>query len=147
VNINLTEESDMRETENTHLVQQAYAAFGRGDVQGVLDTLHPEVAWQPITGASAAVPMGGARRGKAAVGEFFTTLAKSMTFEVFEPREFVAQGDKVVVLGYYKAKTASGRPFASDWVMIFTVANGQVARFQEFTDVAALNAAFEGVPA
>ena len=70
-----------------------------------------------------------------------------MTFEVFEPREFVAQGDKVVVLGYYKARTAAGRPFASDWVMIFTVANGKVARFQEFTDVAALNAAFEGVPA
>ena len=137
----------MHEAQNTKVVQEAYAAFGRGDVQGVLDTLQPDVAWQPITGASAAVPMAGARRGTAAVGEFFATLAKSLTFEVFEPREFVAQGDKVVVLGYYKAKTASGRAFASDWVMIFTVANGKVARFQEFTDVAALNAAFEGVPA
>jgi len=137
----------MREAENTTLVKQAYAAFGRGDVQGVLDTLHSDVVWKPITGASPEVPMGGERRGQAAVAEFFKILGQSLVFEVFEPREFVAQGDKVVVLGYYKARTASGRPFASDWVMIFTVANGKVTRFQEFTDVAALNAAFEGVPA
>jgi ketosteroid isomerase-like protein len=100
-----------------------------------------------VTGASPAVPMGGERRGQAAVAEFFKILSHSMHFEVFEPREFVAQGDKVVVLGYYKAKTGSGRPFASEWVMIFTVANGKVTQFQEFTDVAALNAAFEGVAA
>jgi uncharacterized protein len=137
----------MREAENTALIKQAYAAFGRGDVQGVLDTLDPHVVWMAVTGASPAVPMGGERRGVGAVGEFFKTLAKSLTFEVFDPREFVAQGDKVVVLGYYKARTVSGRPFASDWVMVFTVANGKVTRFQEFTDVAALNAAFEGVAA
>jgi hypothetical protein len=135
----------MREAENTTLVKQAYAAFGRGDIPGVLDTLHNDVAWAAVTGASAAVPMAGERRGRAAVGELFNTLGRSLTFEVFEPREFVAQGDKVVALGYYKARTAAGRPFASDWVMVFTVADGQVTRFQEFTDVAALNAAFEGV--
>ena len=137
----------MREAENTNLVKQAYAAFGRGDILGVLETLDPDVVWKAVTGASAAVPMSGERRGRAAVTEFFNTLGRSLTFEVFEPREFVAQGDKVVALGYYRARTAAGRPFASEWVMVFTVANGKVTRFQEFTDVAALNAAFEGVAA
>ena len=137
----------MGEIENTSVVQRTYAAFGRGDIPGVLDTLATDIVWAPVIGASPAVPMGGERRGRAAVAEFFTTLGRSLTFEVFEPREYVAQGDKVVVLGYYRAKTAAGRPFASDWVMIFTVSNGKVTRFQEFTDVAALNAAFEGVPA
>jgi ketosteroid isomerase-like protein len=138
---------DMRETENTNLVKQAYAAFGRGDVQGVLDTLHPDVRWRPVTGASAAVPMAGERRGRNAVAEFFATLAASLTFEVFEPREFVAQGNKVIALGYYKGRTAPGRPFESDWVMVFTVVNGQVSEFQEFADVSALNAAYDGVTA
>ena len=137
----------MRETDNTNLVKQAYAAFGRGDVQGVLDVLHPDVRWRPVTGASPAVPMAGERRGRKAVAEFFATLAKSLTFEVFEPREFVAQGDKVVALGYYRGRTEQGQPFDSDWVMIFTVVNGQVTDFQEFADVSALNAAYEGVPA
>ena len=137
----------MGETENTALVKAAYAAFGRGDIQGVLDTLAPDVVWSAVIGASPAVPMAGERRGRQAVTEFFATLGRSLTFEVFEPREFVAQGDKVVVLGYYRARTAAGRPFASDWVMIFTIAGNKVTRFREFTDVAALNAAFEGVPA
>jgi len=137
----------MREADNTNVVKQAYAAFGRGDVHGVLDALDPEVRWRPVTGASPAVPMQGERREKAAVAEFFSILARSMTFEVFEPREFVAQGNKVVALGYYKARTAAGRPFASEWVMVFTLVNGKVAEFQEFTDAAALNAAFEAVPA
>lgn len=137
----------MREAENTTLVKQAYAAFGRGDIQGVLDTLHPDVVWTAVIGASAAVPTAGERRGRGAVAEFFAALGRSMTFEVFEPREFVAQGDKVVALGHYRARTGAGRPFESDWVMIFTIADGKVTRFQEFTDVAALNAAFEAVPA
>lgn len=137
----------MRDSANTTLVQQAYAAFGRGDIPAVLDTLHPDVIWSAVVGASPAVPMEGERRGRAAVGEFFDILARSLTFEQFEPREFVAQGDKVVALGYYRARTAAGRPFASEWVMIFTVVDGRIARFQEFTDVAALNAAFEGVAA
>ena len=137
----------MREADNTNVVKQAYAAFGRGDIQGVLERLDADVHWRAVTGASRAVPMQGERRGKAAVAEFFSILARSMTFEVFEPREFVAQDDKVIALGYYKARTAAGRPFASEWVMIFTLVNGKVTGFQEFTDVAALNAAFEGVPA
>src|SRR5688500_7849750 len=134
----------MREAENTAAVKQAYAAFGRADIPGVLDTLDNDVVWAPVTGASPAVPMAGERRGRAAVSEFFNTLGRSLIFEVFEPRDFVAQGDKVVVLGYYRARTAAGRPFASDWVMVFTVADGKIRRFQEFTDVAALNAAFQG---
>ena len=40
----------------------------------------------------------GARRGKDAVSEFFELLAKSETFNQFEPTEFIAEGDKVVVL-------------------------------------------------
>ena len=137
----------MHEAANTALVKQAYAAFGRGDVQGILDTLDANVGWLAVTGASPAVPTSGVRRGKAAVNEFFGVLAKTFAFESFEPREFVAQGDKVVALGHYRAKAVpTGRPFESDWVMIFTIANGgKITHFQEFTDVAQLNAAFEAV--
>jgi ketosteroid isomerase-like protein len=64
-------------------------------------------------------------------------------FEVFEPREFVAQGDKVITLGHYTAKVkATGRRFDSDFVMVFTLRNGKLTHFQEFLDTASLNAAF-----
>jgi ketosteroid isomerase-like protein len=89
------------------------------------------------------VPFSGERKGKAAVAEFFRQVAESEDFEQFEPREFVAQGDKVVALGHYRAVVkATGRTFGSDFVMVFTLRDGKIAAFQEFTDSAGINAAF-----
>lgn len=137
----------MQEAENTRVVREAYAAFGRADIQGVLDTLHDDVLWKPITGAGPHVPTAGERRGKSSVAEFFRILAESTTFEQFEPREFVAQNDKVVALGHYRARTKGGGQFESDWTMVFTLRGGKIVQFQEFTDSAAVNAAFAGVSA
>ena len=132
----------MREQQNTELVQRAYAAFLRGDIQTVLDSLDDNVVWQAVIGAAPTVPTRGERRGKAAVAEFFTQLAATVNFSRFEPREYVAQGDNVVALGHYTATTQVGGSFDSDFVMIFTIRNGRVVQFREFLDVAALNAAF-----
>ena len=36
----------MNEQENTELVRQAYAAYGRGDLEQVLACLSPQVEWE-----------------------------------------------------------------------------------------------------
>jgi ketosteroid isomerase-like protein len=130
---------------NTQIVRDAYAAFLRGDVAALLELLDDHVVWKPITGAAPYVPTGGERRGKASVGEFFQTLGQTITFEQFEPRQYVAEGDTVVALGHYRATTSTGKSFESDWVMVFTIRNDKIASFQEFTDVAAINDAFKGL--
>ncbi len=130
--------------QNIDLVQQAYAAFGRGDIDGVLATCGDDIVWEPVIGAGPHVPQAGLRRGKAAVREFFRILGESLEFERFEPQEFVAQRDKVVVLGAYAARPkGTGRRYASDWVMIFTIADGRIVSFREFADSAGLNDAYE----
>jgi ketosteroid isomerase-like protein len=133
----------MSEAQNTRVVQDAYAAFGRGDVPAILATLDESVLWKAVYGASPQVPTAGERRGKAAVGEFFKVLAQSFQFDRFEPREFIAQGERVAVLGSYAARTSTNKRVDSEWVMLFTVRNGKIAEFQEFTNTAMLNAAFE----
>jgi len=132
----------MSEADNTRVVQEAYAAFGRGDIQAILDRVDDNVVWNAWYGAGRHVPMGGLRRGKAAVSEFFKQIAQSLNFSRFEPREFVATGDKVVALGHYTAKTSAGKDYDSDFAMVFTLRNGKVTHFQEFNDSAAINAAF-----
>jgi len=133
----------MSEAQNTKIVQEAYAAFGRRDVPGILANMDDAIVWRPVHGAAKQVPFSGERRGKAAVAEFFKIVAEAQDFETFEPREFVAQGDKVIALGHYAAKVkATGRRFDSDFVMVFTVRSGKVVQFQEFLDTAGLNAAF-----
>jgi len=133
----------MSAAENTQLVQKAYAAFGRGDIPALLDLLDENVVWRAVTGAGPQVPTAGERRGRREVGEFFRVLGESIVFQQFEPRRFVAENDTVVALGHYRATTKPGGSFDSDWVMVFTVRNGKITNFQEFTDSAALNAAFE----
>jgi ketosteroid isomerase-like protein len=102
------------------------------------------VVWHPVIGAAPKVPTAGVRKGPDAVADFFRLLSESVAFTKFEPREFFAQGDKVVVLGFYSATSiATGRAFESEWVMVFTVKNGKVTEFKEFNDSAQLNAAFD----
>src|SRR5215211_4342376 len=45
----------------------------------------------------------GLRQGKAAVAKFFEQVNETTSFQQFEPREYVAQGDTVVALGHYRA--------------------------------------------
>ena len=137
----------MQEAQNTKVVQEAYAAFGHGDVQGILDRLTDDVIWKGVYGAAAYVPTSGERRGKAAVATFFKQVAETVKFSQFEPKEFVASGDKVVALGHYRATTSIGKSFEADFSMVFTLTNGKVSHFQEFTDSAAINAAYSVVGA
>jgi ketosteroid isomerase-like protein len=61
------------EQQNVDLVKQAYAAFGRGDLPGLLALLGDDIVW--TTPGPADVPTAGERRGKAAVAEFFQAIA------------------------------------------------------------------------
>jgi ketosteroid isomerase-like protein len=133
----------MSAEQNTAIVKDAYAAFARRDIPALLNLVSDDVDWQAVVGASAAVPTSGRRVGRQAVAKFFEDLAGGLQFRQFEPREFIAERDKVVVLGFYEATSlATGRGMSSDWVMVFTVRGGKIAQFREFADVAALNAAF-----
>ena len=133
----------MQEAQNTKIVQDAYAAFLRQDLNALLATFDEQIVWKAVTGAGPHVPTAGERRGKASVAEFFKIVAETMNFSVFQPQQFVAQGDKVVTLGHYTAKTSVGGAFDSDFAMVFTVRNGKITEFQEFMDSGALNAAFK----
>ena len=129
----------MSEARNTQLVKDAYAAFQKGDIRTILDMLDENVEWHGVIGTEGVLPQAGRRRGRAAVAEFFRQVAESTTFETFEPREFIAQGDQVCVVGSYKGKAnTTGETYATDWVMIFQVRDGRLASFREFTDSAQL---------
>ncbi|HWK11961.1 MAG TPA: nuclear transport factor 2 family protein [Vicinamibacterales bacterium] len=131
-----------QESRNTKIVQDAYAAFGRGDVQALLGYFADDIVWNAVYGTGPHVPTSGVRRGKAAVGEFFKQVAENVNFSRFEPKEFVAEGDKVVALGHYTATTPLGKSFDADFAMVFTLRDGKVVGFQEFSDSAAINAAY-----
>ncbi|HJU42254.1 MAG TPA: nuclear transport factor 2 family protein [Vicinamibacterales bacterium] len=125
--------------QNIALVQSSYAAFGRGDIDGVLATFDRNIEWK--TPGPEDLPTAGVRRGHAEVREFFGTLTELFDFELFEPHTFLADGDRVVVLGKDTVKVkASGKSISEDWCHVMTIRDGKVVAFQEFLDTAALAA-------
>ena len=131
----------MDEARNTQVVKDAYAAFGRGDIPALLALVDPDAEWTAVVGSR--TPTAGTRHKREGVAKFFQDLGASIEFQSFEPREFIAQGDKVAVLGHYVGRAKpTGRSFETDWVMIFTLRNGLVTRFIEFADSAGINEAF-----
>ena len=133
----------MTEEDNTNVVKRAYAAFKSGDMATLMATYADDVTWE-VYGPST-IPTAGTRRGLAEVKEFFATVNSTMTSQSFELREFVAEGDQVVVLGDYAwTVKATGRPFKSNFAHVATVRDGKIVRFREYTDTAAGAAAFAG---
>jgi len=131
----------MSERENTELVQRAYDSFRNGDIPAVIDSLSEDVQW--VTAEIEGVPVGGTWQGREQVGQFFQTLSEAQEPGQFEPREFVAQDDRVVALGHYARHVKStGKEWESDFAHVFTVREGKVARFQEYTDTVAIADAF-----
>lgn len=128
-------------SDNKALIQSLYAAFGRGDVPFILANLADSIEWVS-TGDAGAIPWAGIRRGRQGTLSFFEALGSNLEFELFEPAQFAADGDLIFVRGRTVAKVkGTGRRFDSEWVHIFTIANGRITRFQEFYDTAAIVAA------
>lgn len=126
----------MSEQENLKLVQNAYDAFKRGDVNGVLGTLADDVQWT-TPGPSNIMPFAGKRRGREEVANFFKALSDAEDVLEFEPKEFIAQGDKVAVVGNYSGRVKStGKTATTEWVHVFTISNGKVTNFREYFDTA-----------
>ncbi len=132
----------MNETKNTQIVKEGYENFGSGDIEGLLNLFSDDISWTTPTVEGAA--MTGERNGREDVGRFFAELAGSEEFSTFEPTEFIAQGDRVVVLGKSAGTVKeTGRNFETDWVHVFTVKDGKVSGFHEFFDTAAMERAYQ----
>ena len=129
-------------TDNPAFVRSLYDAFVRGDLQTILDNVDPAIEWVS-NGSGESIPWGGTRSGRAGVASFFQALGDNLDFEAFEPRQFLDAGDAVTVLGRSRARSKGngGGTFDSEWVHIFTIRDGKVARFEEYYDTAAIERA------
>lgn len=78
------------------------------------------------------------------MGEFFATVSASQEVLRFEPRELIAEGDRVVALGSYEWRVkTNGREFSGDFAHAWTIREGKVAEFHEYTDTAACSGAHQ----
>jgi len=128
---------------NLERVQQMYAAFGRGDVQFILNGLAADVTW--CDDGPATVPFFGDRRGRDQVAQFFQAVGTHLDLQEFAPREFFVQGEQVIVLGFERGRVrSSGRSFEGHWAHVFTFRAGLVTAFREYSNSGGIADAFLG---
>jgi ketosteroid isomerase-like protein len=119
---------------NTTVIQQCYGYFQQGNIPALLNELTDDVKWTS-PGPPDLLPTAGVYNGRSGVTEFFKKVAQETEFLAFEPREFIAQNDKVIALGYWEGKSKkTGKVAKNNWAMVFTFRNGKVCNFEEFFD-------------
>ena len=123
--------------ENTRVAQGGYEAFGRGDMAALAELMADDIEWVG-PGDPDYNPNAGTFNGKEAVLGWFGGLASTLDFTTFEPREFIAQDDKVVSTVYAEATAReTGRAFVNHEAHVWTFRDGKVARLHIYLDTAA----------
>lgn len=132
----------MNEQKNIETARRAYQLFKAGDIESLLNLYTDDATWE--TPKTENVPQTGKRQGKEQILEFMRLVNENSENLHFEPREFIAQGNKTVVLGNYAWRVkATGKQYASDWVHVSTFNDeGKMTSFKEYLDTAAARDAY-----
>jgi len=121
--------------ENIQVVKDFFAAMGGGDRQGLLALCAEDFEWI-IPGQD--WPLAGTHRGHAGLADVLQKASAELETSM-EPPEFVAQGDRVLVIGFATGKVkATNRTFEDYFVFAITVRNGKLTNIREYVDTQAL---------
>ncbi|KMM84111.1 ketosteroid isomerase [Pseudomonas taetrolens] len=125
----------MNTQENVHTVKSFLAAMGSDDKPGLLALSAEDIEWI-IPGED--WPLAGTYRGHQGLTHLLQK-ASEMETSFPQPPEFVAQGARVIVVGFAKGKVkATNRTFEDHFVFAITVRNGKVTNIREYIDTQAL---------
>ena len=127
--------------DNKRVVQAVFEKFGSGDVPGLLALITEDAEWSAP--GPEVVPYFGERKGRDGALEFFKHLGSNVEFERFEPGDFIAEGERVVVLGFERGRVRrTGKVFDNSWALVFTIRDGMVAGLHIYDNTAAIAEAF-----
>jgi ketosteroid isomerase-like protein len=114
--------------------------MGRGDLQGVQALTAKDIEWV-IPGEW---PLAGTHRGHAGLADFLQMASDMVETSISEPLEFIAQADRVLVVGFSTGKIkATNKTFEDHFVFAITVQNSKVTNIREYIDTLALARASE----
>lgn len=119
---------------NADLMKSLYQAFGRGDVKAVLDAFDPQIRWMEAEGFRYAG--GNPYDGPGAVVEgVFQRLADEVDGFTVNPQRFFECDETVITEGRYRGTVKStGSPVDAQFAHVWTIRDGKVAGFQQYTD-------------
>jgi ketosteroid isomerase-like protein len=117
--------------EDAGTVRASYEALNRGDVDGALDALHPDVEWRE----SRELPETDIYRGIAAVRKLLDAFQESWLEFRQDVDDSIEAGDKVVVLLHLSARgRESGAQVDARYAHVWTMRDGKGVRVDAYYD-------------
>jgi ketosteroid isomerase-like protein len=121
---------------NVEIVKSFLAALGRRDKQGLLALSAEDIEWI-IPGEN--WPLAGTHQGHAGLQNLLQKANETVETSYPKPPEFIAQADRVVVVGSATGRIkATDKTFVDHWAFDITVRNGKVTNIREYIDTQAL---------
>jgi ketosteroid isomerase-like protein len=117
---------------NEEVVGSLFEAFSRRDLSSVLDLVHPEVVFQPMT---AAVTRAGAPyRGHEGIRRYVQDVEEHWDELTIRPVQIRAAGDAVVALGMVSGRGRGGAFEDAPTTWVVKLRDGKVIAAQIFSD-------------
>jgi uncharacterized protein len=124
------------------IVRSFYAAVGRGDVQAVLNLLHPQLEWTEAEGFP--YYSGTWRRPQDVLEKLLVPLARDWEKFSASADDFIVEGDRVVSLGFYSGVAkATRKDMRAAFAHVWRIRDGKLARFDMYTDTYLVRQAIE----
>jgi ketosteroid isomerase-like protein len=131
----------MKEQQNVAVIQKMFDAFGRGDLQTLLDGFSADC--EVFYPGPANIPHTGRKKGRGEIRAYFDSIVSNQSNHNIRIDRFVAQDDNVVAIGWYTGVVNStGKTIDSPCVFSFELHDGSVTRHMLVTDTAALAASY-----
>ena len=127
---------------NVEIVQDNISEFLKGNVAHIINNCTDDVVWSSykIPG----VPLTNTFHGKEGVQEYFQLLKDSIQFTSFTAKEFLNQGNLVVVIGQTTGVVKStGKSFDYNWSMQLRLKEGKTYEYFINTDSYQIFKAFQ----
>jgi ketosteroid isomerase-like protein len=111
------------------IVLRSYGAFARGDIDGAIANLDPDIEWiEPDE-----FPNGGLRRGPAAVGEYLRAARAPWDELISEPTAH-RHGEDIIVIHHFHGRTIDGEEGGGTVADVFTMKDGRAIRTKAYAD-------------
>ncbi|MBN9661385.1 MAG: nuclear transport factor 2 family protein [Acidobacteria bacterium] len=131
----------MSTKQNIQIVKEFFAAINSYNERDLWALAAENMEWI-IPGEG--WPLAGTYRGHAELAALLKKAFQEVETKYPKPPEFVAQGDRVLVIGIATGKIkATNKKFEDHWVFDITVRDGRVAHITEYIDTQAMARASE----
>jgi ketosteroid isomerase-like protein len=133
----------MSPDDNIKTIEVVYEAFGRGDLQVILDSITDDVDWAAEASTRGA-PWYGPRKGREGVTSFFQAFGSTMDVQEFTPISFAANQTDVHSVVHCRATSrATGKAIDHDLHHFFRFRDGKIAYYRGTEDTAQTEAALK----